>query len=212
MFVLSILVLVYILFKPDFDVLTVAPYILFIQNFSSPHPSFFPEAWSLSVEEWFYCLLPIFVVFWTYFCKFAPKKSFVYTIVLCIIIVMAFRYYRFVEITLVSVNDWDLFFRKQVITRLDSLMYGVLGGWIAFYYPQKWSKYKKLVFFVGLFFLLFDRYFAPILFGEIGLYSAVFSFSIISFSVLLLLPFLSTWKTYYGFMYKPIMYISLCSY
>jgi len=29
-------------------------YLFFLQNFMSPHPHFFPEAWSLSIEEWFY--------------------------------------------------------------------------------------------------------------------------------------------------------------
>ncbi|MEI7616870.1 MAG: acyltransferase [Actinomycetota bacterium] len=34
-------------------------YLLFLQNFSGPHPNFFPEAWSLCIEEWFYLLFPI---------------------------------------------------------------------------------------------------------------------------------------------------------
>lgn len=34
-------------------------YVFFIQNFNAQHPSFFPEAWSLSIEEWFYIIIPI---------------------------------------------------------------------------------------------------------------------------------------------------------
>ena len=34
-------------------------YIFFIQNFNKSHPPFFTEAWSLSVEEWFYLIVPV---------------------------------------------------------------------------------------------------------------------------------------------------------
>ena len=35
------------------------PYLFFSQNLNSIHPVFFPEAWSLSVEEWFYVFIPL---------------------------------------------------------------------------------------------------------------------------------------------------------
>jgi peptidoglycan/LPS O-acetylase OafA/YrhL len=35
-------------------------YFIFSQNLSSFHPDFFKEAWSLSVEEWFYFAFPLF--------------------------------------------------------------------------------------------------------------------------------------------------------
>lgn len=41
-------------------------YMIFIQNVNSPHPSFFPEAWSLAIEELFYVGFPLLflVVSW----------------------------------------------------------------------------------------------------------------------------------------------------
>ena len=57
-FVLLILVLFQFLFTKDighFDF----RYFIFSQNLYQPHPLFFPEAWSLSIEEWFYLLFPI---------------------------------------------------------------------------------------------------------------------------------------------------------
>src|SRR5690606_23169927 len=33
-------------------------YFFFLQNFTSEIPRFFVESWSLSIEEWFYLLLP----------------------------------------------------------------------------------------------------------------------------------------------------------
>jgi peptidoglycan/LPS O-acetylase OafA/YrhL len=39
-----------------------APYFAFLQNFASPIPTFFPESWSLAVEELFYFLFPLVVM------------------------------------------------------------------------------------------------------------------------------------------------------
>jgi len=36
-------------------------YVIFTQNLAWPMPAFFVESWSLSVEEWFYVILPLLV-------------------------------------------------------------------------------------------------------------------------------------------------------
>lgn len=41
-------------------------FLLFLQNFLTPHPDFFKEAWSLSVEEWFYFLFVLLSSFLTF--------------------------------------------------------------------------------------------------------------------------------------------------
>ena len=46
----------------------------------------------------------------------------------------------------------------------------------------------------------------------LGLYNCVFSFSLIAFATLLLLPFLSAYKNGSGIIYKAVTYISLISY
>lgn len=67
-------------------------YLLFIQNFLSPHPSFMPEAWSLSVEEWFYMSLPLFFILFS----FTPFKNKVFLSILAYILV--FTSFRFFEV------------------------------------------------------------------------------------------------------------------
>src|SRR4051812_22345461 len=40
-------------------------YFVFLQNFIKPAPEFFRHAWSLSIEEWFYLLLPVWI--WVFY-------------------------------------------------------------------------------------------------------------------------------------------------
>lgn len=46
-------------------------YFIYLQNLNWPHPEFFPEAWSLAVEEWFYLLTPLLLVGMT---RFMPRR------------------------------------------------------------------------------------------------------------------------------------------
>jgi peptidoglycan/LPS O-acetylase OafA/YrhL len=67
LFILSTLVVLSYFFTANFNIYETGKYYLFIQNFNSPHPDFFPEAWSLSVEEWFYLLIPSSIFFLSFF-------------------------------------------------------------------------------------------------------------------------------------------------
>ena len=52
----------------------IAHYMLFLQNFSSPHPAFFSEAWTLSIEEMSYVLGPLFIFMVLSFTKYDKKR------------------------------------------------------------------------------------------------------------------------------------------
>ena len=102
-------------------------YIFFIQNVFNTHPAFFGEAWSLSVEEWFYILFPITLIIVR-----SKKLSFSNIVTICIIfffiLSFTFRYYIYQNLEDIDIIKWDLYFRKRVECRFDSLMVGVLGG------------------------------------------------------------------------------------
>ena len=72
---------------------------------------------------------------------------------------------------------WDNVFRKQVITRLDSIMYGVLAAYVFYFKPGFWEKYKKMFFIVGVVLLGSFKYVMPLLENKVSLFQAVFSFS-----------------------------------
>lgn len=98
----------------------VAQYFVFAQNLLSPHPTFFPEAWSLAVEEVFYLLLPTtFLAAWALMRR--PMAALVAALLALFCMSMALRYN-------VAVTDlpWDGNIRKIALLRLDSLMWGVM--------------------------------------------------------------------------------------
>ncbi len=212
--VLVILLILDILFIPGFSITHEFRYFLFIQNFAFPHPEFFAEAWSLSIEEWFYLLIPIFLYVLISLMKRDVRSSVLLVIIFIILFTTLFRLYRYsVSDIPHDLNFWDLNFRKQVVTRLDSLMYGVLGAYIKYYYSKIWNSYKKKLFYVGLVLILISQLsFIELLSHAGDLFFSVFSFSVMSVGTLLLLPLLSTYKDGPSVISKPVTCISLISY
>ncbi len=208
-----VLVFSFVVFNND-NALDLVRYSLFIQNFSTPHPSFFPEAWSLSVEEWFYFLIPL-GIFGAIKTGIKPKNSILLLILSIIIMSALIRQYRFNSIEIETVISWDLNFRKQVITRLDSIMFGVLGAYLKYYYSNMWLSNKKMFLLAGVG-LLISNHLAFLFMGQfmsgMDIYYYVYSFPVASLGTLLLLPFLSTYKKRGGSVYKTVTIVSLISY
>jgi len=207
--VLLILTVLNYFFVSDFELWKVKRYIFFAQNLTNAHPSFFGEAWSLSIEEWFYLIIPLLLVFFLKVFKIKSTEAVITVAVLTLLSITVFRYIKHLNIEVLRYKDWDLLFRKQVFTRLDSIMYGVIGAYLHFYHLAKWIRFKKILLVIGITMFLFAKYYTP---NINGIYLKVFYFSFISLATLFTLPFLSTLSNGKGFFYKPITYISLISY
>lgn len=207
--ILIILTILNLLFTKYFTLSNVYSYFIFSQNLVTPHPGFFPEAWSLSIEEWFYLLIPVIILMMVSILGIKTRRSIIYTSVLVIVLVTAFRLYRYFEIPIHTYKEWDVHFRKQVFTRLDSLMYGVIGAYIAYHYKALWLKYKTPLLLIGLALLVIPKF----LITNYGtLYFSVFSTSVNALATLFLLPYLNEVKAGRGSIYKTVTYISLISY
>lgn len=124
-------------------------YFLFIQNFASPHPKIFPEAWSLSVEEWFYLLLPL-LIFIFYRSKKNLKLSILASAIILFSVSIGFRYFQFYVSPENLLINWDSIFRKTVLSRLDGLMVGILSAWIFYYYKKTFFANSKVLLILGL--------------------------------------------------------------
>lgn len=126
-------------------------YFLFSQNFSSPHPGFFPEAWSLTIEEWFYLLFPL-----TCYAFHKILKNKTRSVLISAIIFLLFpMIMRIVNFELgIGTNDLDGEFRKIVILRLDSLMFGIIGVYLQFNQPQIWQRFRYHLLVAGIFLLV----------------------------------------------------------
>jgi peptidoglycan/LPS O-acetylase OafA/YrhL len=203
--ILIILLLINVLFDKEFKIKDHISYFFFLQNFKSSHPHFFPEAWSLSVEEWFYIITPLLIYFQITFLKISNKKSLMFVIVFIIASVTFFRLYRY-GINLIPKNDtmWQYHYRKQVITRLDGIMFGVLMAFIKFYHETFLIKFRKIAFIVGLLLLIGDKLYFYIYEDYRSFYSCVISFST--------LPFLCYYDTKNSRVKRIITHISVISY
>lgn len=105
-------------------------YYLFIQSWASPHPNFFPEAWSLAVEEWFYLIVPTLVIVLR---KLRIPMDRILLTLTGLFMVASFLLRTQVG-ELASFEEWSEIIKKPVIYRLDSILFGVLG--VYFYQPK----------------------------------------------------------------------------
>ena len=182
-------------------------FVFFLQNFSSSFQGFFWESWSLSVEEWFYMITPLLLILLQF--VLPKKKAFFITILVLMLAPLIYRLAIAGSYDNLSRYHWDIEFRKVVITRLDTIMYGVLWAFIKFHYTNFFVKWKWL--FAGL--------------GLIGVvcllnipkdpnsfYLKTIYFSVVPLSVSLFIPLMDAWKTVRSFIGKFVIHISLISY
>ncbi|MBK7029993.1 MAG: acyltransferase [Bacteroidales bacterium] len=190
---------------------SITSYFFFLQNFASPHPAFFPEAWSLTVEEWFYLLIPLGLYITLKISKNHRKTIVLAWIIFLILLVTGIRIYRALTLYIPDFETWDHLQRKIVITRLDSIMYGFLGAWVNFYFPVFWKAGKRNWLFLGLILLVFPMG-VDFFLGKNLFFLNYFSLIMTSAGTLLMLPYLSEWKTGKGFIYRFLTFVSITSY
>ena len=106
------------------DKINFIKFLTYTQNILSDNssPNFFSVAWSLSVEEWFYILLPLTILMGT---KLRFKTFNLNLVNICVVIIITlnlFRlYYNSIEV------NWGEDIRRSVLLRLDSLCFGVIA-------------------------------------------------------------------------------------
>ena len=122
-------------------------YLFFVQNFFEivVNIDYFSISWSLSVEEWFYIIFPIFLYIFLKFLKFNNYKTIIYVSIIFMIIIFLLRF--------ININDeeWGSNIRRTVLYRLDSIVF----GFILFFYKDKIiDKFmNKVWLFVSIIFI-----------------------------------------------------------
>jgi peptidoglycan/LPS O-acetylase OafA/YrhL len=184
-------------------------YMFFLQNVSYGPPVVYPESWSLTIEEWFYILLPLASFLLVKLTNFNRKHLMLWVICFVLLSVTVVRCYKVYKLTISSYDDWNYFVNKSLFLRMDSIMYGVLGAWLHYYRHPVW-KYRNFLFFSGVF-LLFYPYLHDWIFGfdAFTLYSQL---TIKGLSALFLLPKMSTINSGRGKFYRLITLTSITSY
>ncbi|UZM16487.1 acyltransferase [Pseudomonas kielensis] len=122
-------------------------YLTFTQNFAWQHPGFFPEAWSLAIEEIFYLITPI-VVGGALLALKKPRLAILSSALTILFFSVSARGY----VVLTTNPTFDEGVRKISLLRLDALMVGVLVAW-AYAYLWHWRRVFQRVawFFIPLF-------------------------------------------------------------
>jgi peptidoglycan/LPS O-acetylase OafA/YrhL len=191
-------------------------YFLFYQNFSTPLLPFFPESWSMPIKELGYFFLVINLLVFSFLFKKKSRNKLFLTVVIGMLIIgigTKIHYYFNTENT--NMAQWDLSLRSVVIYRIDSVLFGVLFGYINCVFPKFWnqSKYNFAILGISITLailvclVLFDMKIKNFPF-----FWNVAYLPINSFALACLLPVFSQWEEVKLVISKPITLISEISY
>lgn len=204
-----------IAFFLGFSIENSGSYFVFLQNCASKSPAFFPESWSLSIEEFTYLLLP-FSLFFVGLVKMKNKsKVFLFVVVVLIMVFWMNKFYFHSQHTILNLSEWNLNLKSVLIYRIDAILMGVLFAWISLNFDAIWKKSKAVFAFIGLgiiFFLMFGILPLNLIIEKNPFFWNVLYLPITSIAFAFLLPFFSEWKTYNNVFFYPIELISKISY
>lgn len=104
-------------------------YLFFVQNFFKiiVDVDYFSISWSLSVEEWFYIIFPIFLFIFFKFYKYDDQKLVMFASILFIFLILLIRFININE------EEWGSNVRRVVLFRLDSIVF----GFILYFYKDR---------------------------------------------------------------------------
>ena len=165
-------------------------YAFFLQNLWKPVDLFFWESWSLVVEEWFYLLFPLALFSVLALLRVPGRKVFLAITLAFIVLPMIERI--LMAYTVNSVFEFEQGGRKLVITRLDTIGFGMLAAWLQAGFALHWKQVRVPLFLIGVAAIIGNAY----SYGNVALhYSATWFFTVNAVAMALLLPLLSTWKS-----------------
>lgn len=182
---------------------------LFIQDMFAVNAktSYFPEAWSLAIEEWFYLLIPIALYILIKIFNIKSKVAIPFLIFSIIAIETFLRIHKGAYIS--DFGIWNLLIREATIYRFDSIMYGVLGAYLI-KYNLRFSA--KLFFYIGISIWLITLFCFQPLYTSFNKTFNYWLLPLQCLATLFMLPFMNNIKTGKGIVYKFLTYVADISY
>ncbi|MGI8821503.1 MAG: acyltransferase family protein [Chthoniobacterales bacterium] len=186
----------------------------FLRNFAGLHITFFLEAWSLAIEEWFYLLFP--AALWL---GLKMQKQFDRVFVCAALIFFLFSTIARILGATDPAAEWSSSQRMVVIYRFDALMFGIGAAWIALRFPVAWRKARTpsawggAILLLALYASLWRDAPHGFAFAPDDFFARTFRFTFVSLGFALLLPCCSSWQlTRETFWSTSIRRIALWSY
>lgn len=181
-------------------------YAVFLQNMSVPLDLFFWESWSLAVEEWFYLALPLLLLLMGAITGRRVRVFFPLAALVLIVIPAIARWWTASGLT--DLHTVELYVRKMVPTRLDTIGMGVMAAWVHSGFPTVWRRLRVpagLLGLVGIGILSICNL------GTDVHFLATWYFTLNALAMSLLLPALSSWEQppKWG---SPFTFLSLVAY
>jgi peptidoglycan/LPS O-acetylase OafA/YrhL len=187
---------------------TLPPFLVFLQNLTGNHVVFFPESWSLSIEEWFYLLFPfatwiLLQLRWSFDRAFLTAGAALYVLSTVLRLVYAVH----------PANDWANVMREVVVLRFDALMTGIFAAWLADRRPTWFQSIPRLKALAGI--ALFGFCYCTLYWygaNNETFFARTFRFNLFSLGLVLLFPYAVRWGNYAGWAAKPVELLARWSY
>lgn len=167
----------------------------FLRNLSAFQMTFFPESWSLAIEEWFYLLFP--AALWL---GLKLTRRFNAVFLTAALGFLAFSTFA----RMVAAPDphatWLEAMRMVVIYRFDALMIGMICAWLSIRFPKSWLRWRipcalaGIVLLLAMYATLWKFENGQLAFGDDSYFARTFRFTLVSLGFALLLPWASGWK------------------
>lgn len=191
-------------------------YFLFFQNFASPLLPFFPESWSLPIKEFGY-VIALFLIYgcWRIFRTASKKNIFLSVIIVMITFFFCTKLWYNANTQNTNMSQWDISLRSVVIYRIDTVLLGVLFGYIASEHAQFWKKQKYKFAIAGLIVLsvlLFCLGYLRLKIADFPLFWNVLCLPMNGLGLVCLLPLFSDWKSAPKIWTQPVEFVSEISY
>lgn len=192
-------------------------YFFFFQNAVHTMLPFFPESWSLSIEEFAYLLIPLVLLFGSILVKGVQKRKMLFLFIVSGLLIFFFAnklyYNQTTENT--TLEQWNLSLKAVVMYRIDAILYGILAAWVYCNYHGFWYKIRFVSAFFGIMFFMamyFGVGFFGILIERFPFFWNVLYLPLTSVTFVFFLPLLSEWKNPPKYFGKPVYFVSVTSY
>lgn len=191
-------------------------YFLFVQNFATTIPPFFPESWGLPVIVFATVLLTAFASGLSVIV--APKQkpaAFAFATIVLIAIFLWTKWLFHSQHPETDMTQWEAALKTVAIFRPDSVFIGVFFGWLSLEASVIWIKFKWIfaaLGFAGLGFFAVGVGYLQLLIENHQLFWIVFYLPLTALILSFFLPVLSGWQVRPKFFGGPVVWVSTISY